>query len=561
MALAGSIDQRVWLSRYPSGVRHDIEIPNKRLDELFDESARSNAKKTAMIFLGTHLSFRTLWEHVSCIGSSLMQLGVRKGDRVALLLPNSPQFVASYFGSLKAGATVTPMNPLFTPREIASQAQEAEASTIFTLDLFYEKVREAGFPFKNIIVTNIADYFPVLKRVLGKTLRKIPTAPIPAGKGVHQFRQLLIDRSSNPRWPTIDPSRDIACLQFTGGTTGKPKGVLLTHGNIVADIHQIHEMLKGSIRDGEETIVALLPFFHIYGQTVLLGKGLCFGNTLLTFPRLEMERFLADLERHRATILPGVPTLFNAMSKHPRISRYNLSSLHLVISGADILPVEVAREFEKVFNRRIVEGYGLTETSPVTHITPPDGVRYGSFGVPVPSTDAAIIDPEALLPVPPGQVGELIISGPQVMQGYLGGQESDVFVEYAGKRWFRTGDLAKMDEEGYFYFVERKKDLIKHKGYSVFPAEVESVLYEHASVAEAAVVGVPDPAVGERIVAAVVLVPELKSEIGEEDLLHHCAERLAEYKRPDKIILLEEMPKTAVGKVLRRAVRDRLLTA
>ncbi len=552
---------RVWLKNYPKGVKHDVEIPNKAVFELFDEAAERYANRPAAIFLEEKITYGKLREYVDRMAAALSSLGVGKGDRVAILLPNSIQFIIAYYGTLKTGATVTPMNPLYTPREVEYQARETQAKVIFTLDILYKNVHPIlnNTQIRHVIISNIADFLPGLKRSLGKLLKKIPTAEVPRDERIKSFMELLKTSRPEAPKPALDPEKDLVSLQFTGGTTGTPKGVMLTHRNVVANITQIHEMLSTYIRDGEEIFVALLPFYHIYGQTVLLGSGLTHGNALLIFPRLELEPFMKAIARHRATIFPGVPTLFNAMSKHPLIKELDLSALKLVISGADSLPVEVAKEFERVTGKKVCEGYGLTETSPVTHVNPPEAIRYGSFGVPIPNTYAAVIDPESMEFLPVGEVGELVVAGPQVMKGYMREEDnSNVFLEAHGMRWFRTGDMVRMDEDGYFHFVDRRKDIIKFKGFSVFPAEIEDVLYSNPAVKEAAVVGVPDPRTGEQIIAVVVLKDEFKGKTGEEEILKYCRERLAEYKQPSRVIFVDEIPKTAVGKILRRAVRDRV---
>ena len=553
---------KVWVKNYPSGVNPEITIPeNKSVYDLFEDASSKFRSNTAVIFLDTKYSFSELMGYVGRMAGALRRLGVRKGDRVAIYLPNSIQFIITYYATLRLGAVVTPMNPLYSPREIEYQANKTGAKVIVALDILYNNVHQVidNTDIKHAVVCNIADLLPGFKKTLGKLLKKIPTAPLPRDDKIIGFMDLLKQDEEPSSKAAINPREDLLSLQFTGGTTGLPKGVMLTHYNIVANIHQMYEFISPYMQDGKEVFVALLPFYHIYGQTVILGAGLTHGNTLLVFPRLELEHFIKSLSRYKATIFPGVPTLFNAMSKHPLTRQVDLSSLKLVISGADTLPVEVAREFERVVGKRIVEGYGLTETSPVTHINPPENTRYGSFGVPVPNTYAAVINPETLEFLPVGEAGELVVSGPQVMLGYMNAEENEkVFLERAGKRWFRTGDMARVDEDGYFHFVDRIKDLIKYKGFSVFPAEVESVLYEHPAVKEAAVVGIPDARTGQRIVAAVVLKPEKKNEVTAEELAKYCSEKLAEYKRPSEFIFLDEIPKTAVGKVLRRAVRDML---
>nr|BAL53433.1 long-chain acyl-CoA synthetase [uncultured crenarchaeote] len=510
----------------------------------------------AAIFLDTPVTFEALKNFSDRFASALRKLGVGKGSRVMIVLPNSIQFIVSYYGILKTGATVVPVNPLSTGQEIKELAKLSEAKVIVTLDLFIDEVMGAlgETTVKHVVVTNIADHLPALKRTLGKILKKIPSKQLPSNSSIMSYVEMIsgpVERIE----ADVNPEKDLASIQFTGGTTGFPKGVMLTHHNIVSNIFQMYEFIRPYLDEANERFAALLPFYHIYGQSVILGAGLLMGNTLVVFPRLELEKFMRDLEKYDVTIFPGVPTLFNLMSNHRLADQLRYPKLKMVISGADMLPPEVAENFEKKFGRKIVEGYGLSEASPVTHVNPPDKVKRGSFGIPIPSTLAAIINPETREFLGPGEVGEIIVSGPQVMQGYLGQDNSNVFLYEAGRKWLRTGDMGQMDSDGYFYFTERAKDIIKHKGFTVFPAEIEKVLYESDAVKEAAVVGIPDPVVGEKIVAAVVLKPGYGPE-QVKTLQELCHSKLAEYKRPSEIVLVDDLPKSLVGKMLRRRVRD-----
>ncbi|MDW8062589.1 MAG: AMP-binding protein [Candidatus Caldarchaeum sp.] len=547
---------RPWTRFYEKSVNPNVTAPRITLTKMFDEICEKAGQKTAAIFLDTPFSFGLLKKFVDSFATALSKLGVGKGDTFVILLPNSVQFIVSYYGALKTGATVVPINPLSTAEEIAELGKRSSAKAIVTLDIFIDQVAEAlpKTPIKHVIVTNVADHLPSLKKTLGKILGKIPSKPIPKNLTVKSYLEMVATPAEKIE-PQIDPEKDPASIQFTGGTTGFPKGVVLTHHNIVSNITQMYEFIKPYIEEGKERFVALLPFYHIYGQTVILGAGLLKGNTLIIFPRLELEKFMKEIAKHSATIFPGVPTLFNVMSKHQLADQIKYPSLKLVISGADMLPTEVADNFEKKFGKKICEGYGLSEASPVTHVNPPDKIRKGSFGIPLPSTYAAIYNPETRTFLGPGEVGEIVVSGPQVMQGYYGMDNSDVFFYEAGRKWLRTGDLGQMDGDGYFYFTERAKDVIKHKGFTVFPAEIEKVLYESDAVKEACVVGIPDPLVGEKIVASVVLKPEKTPE--EVDKLHElCRKKLAEYKRPSDIVVVDELPKSLVGKMLRRKVRE-----
>jgi long-chain acyl-CoA synthetase len=548
---------RPWTRFYGQGVNPNISAPKISLSEYFDQACEKYGANIAAVFLDTPVTFAKLKDYVDRFASALKGLGIGRGSRVMLLLPNSLQFIVSYYGTLKTGATVVPINPLSTGTEIKELATASSAEAIICLDIFVDNVKEAlkTTNLKHAIVTNIADHLPGLKKTLGKLLGKIPSKKLPEDAVYKPYLSML----SQPPVKvavSVEPEKDLASIQFTGGTTGFPKGVMLTHYNILSNIFQMYEMIKPYIDEGKEVFAALLPFYHIYGQTVLLGAGLTHGNTLIVFPRLELEKFMQDLSRYRVTVFPGVPTLFNVMSKHRLADEVNYSSIKLVVSGADMLPPDVADFFEAKFGKKIVEGYGLSEASPVTHVNPPDRVKKGSFGIPIPSTLAGVISLETREFLGPGRVGEIVVSGPQVMQGYLGANNSEVFIFEAGRRWLRTGDLGYMDEEGYFYFTERLKDVIKHKGFTVFPAEIEKVLYEYEAVKEASVVGIPDPVVGEKIVAAVVLKPEYRKPDEVEKLMEFCRQKLAEYKQPSQIILVDEIPKSLVGKMLRRKVRE-----
>jgi long-chain acyl-CoA synthetase len=548
---------RPWTRFYGQGVNPNISAPKISLSEYFDQACEKYGANIAAVFLDTPVTFAKLKDYVDRFASALKGLGIGRGSRVMLLLPNSLQFIVSYYGTLKTGATVVPINPLSTGTEIKELATASSAEAIICLDIFVDNVKEAlkTTNLKHAIVTNIADHLPGLKKTLGKLLGKIPSKKLPEDPVYKPYLSML----SQPPVKvavSVEPEKDLASIQFTGGTTGFPKGVMLTHYNILSNIFQMYEMIKPYIDEGKEVFAALLPFYHIYGQTVLLGAGLTHGNTLIVFPRLELEKFMQDLSRYRVTVFPGVPTLFNVMSKHRLADEVNYSSIKLVVSGADMLPPDVADFFEAKFGKKIVEGYGLSEASPVTHVNPPDRVKKGSFGIPIPSTLAGVISLETREFLGPGRVGEIVVSGPQVMQGYLGANNSEVFIFEAGRRWLRTGDLGYMDEEGYFYFTERLKDVIKHKGFTVFPAEIEKVLYEYEAVKEASVVGIPDPVVGEKIVAAVVLKPEYRKPEEVEKLMEFCRQKLAEYKQPSQIILVDEIPKSLVGKMLRRKVRE-----
>lgn len=559
MSILSLIRDRVWLRYYPNGALADIEIPSEPYTKAIEEASDTYQDNVALIFLGEKFRYRSLKRNFYKFASALAELGVSKGERVAIYLPNLPQFIIAYLGVLKAGATSVAINPLYTSSEIAHIIRDSGAETIVCLDVNYRNVAEVRDKtnLRNIIVTNITDFLPIHKRLLGKALRKIPSGKYSHDPKIHSLRGLIDRAPEHPPNVTIDPEVDLACLQYTGGTTGFPKGVMLTHHNIVSNRVTAYSMISPFLQTGREVLIALLPFFHIYGQVVVMGGGLAYGNTLLVFPRLNLDALLYGIQRHKATVFYGIPSLYNSILNHDTFREYNLTSIKHWVCGADVLPLEVAKKWEHATGKQIIQGYGLSETSPVTHLNPFDKNKVGSFGVPIPNTYAGLVEIDGTTFVPPGDsVGEVVIKGPQVMKGYWNKPEENakVFVNIDGENWLRTGDLAKMDGEGYFYFVDRIKDMMKYKGYLIAAAEVESVLYDHPAVKEVAVIGVPDPAVGERMKAYVVLREDARG-ITHHDLVRWCREKLAPYKVPEFIEFRDMLPKSPVGKILRRELR------
>lgn len=557
-------EKRPWLRFYPEGVPETIPIPEKSLPDLFDEVTNKYANKAALIFYGRKISFKELKDQVDRFACALSDLGVKKGDRVALFLLNSPQYVISYFGALKAGATVTPISPVYTSIEVKHQLVDSEAKYIVCQDILYENVEKANVNLQEVIVTNIGEYLPTLKKFLGKSLigkfwRKVdlPTPKIEEKTGLHQFQSLIKKYPPKPPAVKIDPKEDIAALPYTGGTTGSPKGAMLSHFNLIACGTQT-QIFWPFLEEGKETILAFLPFYHIYGQVVVMLAGLTQGSTLLLFTTPDLEQILEAVESYKASMFFGVPTMYEYLKEYDKTDRVNWKRLKGIVSGADTLHESTVRDWERKTGTRILEGYGLTECSAVSHTNPHHRPKVGSFGVPLPNVTAAIlgIEKDEFLPV--GEIGELVIKGPNVMQGYWKKPEEtkNQLIDIEGETWLRTGDLVKMDEEGYFHFYDRKKDLIKYKGYSVFAKDIEEVLYSHPKVKAAGVVGVPDLKVGQIIKAMVVLQTEARGKISEEEIIKYCEERLAHYKVPKIVEFRGELPKTDVGKISRRELRE-----
>jgi len=551
-----------WLPYYPPGVPSTVPVPEVSIPQAFDEGAERYGGKTALVFYGKKITFAELREQVDRFTTALVALGVEKGDTVALHLLNSPQFVIAYFGALKAGARVTAISPVYTSIEIRHQLTDSEATVLVGQDLLYDKVQKAGVRLRHVILTSVEEYLPPMKKlfggsVLGKRLRGL-TPPVASEGGVWQFQALLKQHPPRPPVVEIDPRVDLAALPYTGGTTGNPKGVILTHSNLIACRTQVRAI--SPFEEGKETFLAFLPFFHIYGQVVLMLHGLTLGATLVLFTTPDLDEILAAIETYQASAFYGVPTLYETLKDYEKTDRVNWKRLKVIGCGADTLHESTVEGWRRRTGAEILEGYGLTECSAVSHFNPYDRPKVGSFGVPVPNMLAAVIDPDGTEFLPPGEVGELVLSGPNVMQGYWKNPEETeaTLLALDGQIWLRTGDLVRMDEEGYFHYFDRRKDLIKYKGYSVFAKEVEDVLYSHPYVKAAGVIGVPDPAVGAQIKAVVVLQPEARGKVAEGEIRQYCEERLAHYKVPKLIEFRGELPKTDVGKVSRRELREEL---
>jgi long-chain acyl-CoA synthetase len=541
---------------WPVGVPQTIDYPEIPLFELLDVSAEKHPNATAIIFQDKAITYSELKEQVDRFATALQKMGVESKDKVALFLPNIPQFVISYYGALKAGAIVTAISPLYKEREVKHQIDDSGAETLVVLDLLYPAVEnikdETGL--KRIIVTGFGEYLPSLKRILGSLLGKIPTHKVEMGDGMYQFQNLIKEYPQNPNPIEVNPKEDLALLQFTGGTTGLPKGAMLTHHNLVSNAYMCNAWM--STEEGAEVHVNVLPLYHIYGMTVTMNNAIASASTMILIPRFDAKEVLSSIQKYKASVFGGVPSLYGALINQPDISSYDLSSIKFCISGASPLPPEVQKKFMELTGGVLVEGYGLTEASPVTHANPLDDtletVKIGSIGLTWPDTEAKIMHEASGVELPVGMVGELAIKGPQVMKGYWKDPEETAVVLKNG--WLYTGDYAKRDEDGYFYIVDRKKDLIKYKGYSVFPREIEDVIYEHPAVKVAAVVGIPDEESGEMPKAFIVL--KEGTEATEEELIEFVRERVAPYKRVRAVEFREELPMTLVGKVLKKDLRE-----
>lgn len=546
----------IWLSQYEPRVPRNIDYPDWTIVQLLHESASQFPDRAAISFYGKSITYRELDGASNRFAQALIGLGVNKEDRVAIMLPNIPQTVIAYFGILKTAARIVHVNPLYVERELEHQLRDSGSTVILALDLFYEKVQNVkpNTALRSIIVTSIRDYLPTMLHFLYplKAKKNKQWVEIKKVPPVYDFRQLLKDATSEQPDIESKPS-DLALLQYTGGTTGVSKGVMLSHTNVVANTLQCRHWMT-DLKPGQEVFIGVLPYFHAYGMSTSQNLSISLGGTQVLLPRFQAEEVLKAIEKHRATVFCGIQAMFIAINNHPRASSFDLSSLKLCMSGAGPLHAEVQKQFEDLTGATLIEGYGLTESAPVTHCNPYQGTRKkGSIGVPFPDTIARIVDIETgNEEVPPGSIGELTISGPQVMSGYWNQPEETKNTIRDG--WLYTGDSAKMDEDGFFYIVDRKKDMIKSGGENVYPREVEEVLFRYPKIKDVVVVGLPHSLRDEAIKAYIVLKDG--EQATDAEILMFCRENLAKFKVPRWVEFRAELPKNLVGKVLRRTLRE-----
>ncbi len=546
-----------WVRFYEPGVPEAVDIPSHTLHRSLSMAADKYPDRTATIFFDQKMTYRQLDAAATRFAAALQGLGVKTGDRVMLLLPNTPQFVIAFYGILRAGAIVVPTNPQYVPREVAYQAADSGAETIVGLTLFWKTIREARkqTPFKNVILTSIKEYFPPLTKFLftvAKEKKDGHRAEVSGEPGVHEFQSVL--KGAGVYSPVETTQQDIAVLGYTGGTTGIPKGAMLSHRNLVAQAAITLSWIRDSA-PGKDVLMGALPLFHSFGMTCVLNIAVHLGAAMILIPNpRELPAVLKAAHKHRPSIFCGVPTMYAAINNYADLKKYDLRSIRACTSGAAPLPEEVQVTFERITGGKLVEGYGLTETCSPTHINPVNGTRkIGTIGVPVPNTLAKIVNPETGADVPIGEVGEIAIQSPQVMAGYWRRPEETNKVMLDGC-WFLTGDLGTMDEDGFFRVVDRKKDMFLVGGFNVYPREIEEVLYKHPKILEAAVVGIPDLKRGDNIKAFIVLKPGETATA--DEMIAYCRENLTRYKVPREIEFRDTLPKTLVGKVLRRTLRD-----
>ncbi len=547
---------RPWLAHYDAGVPYTIGLPPAPMHRLLRSAARRFPRKTAIIFEGNHLTYRRLNQESSRFANYLRSLGVNPGDKVLLLLPNLPQTVIAFYGALKAGAVVVFTTPLSEPAELARQVRDSGAKVLVTLTRLAETARtvQAQTALQHIIFTSVKDYLPEPKRFLFALTREGPEGhrlPFPLGRGMALLTNELYKHHHHAPEVEVNPD-GLALIQYTSGTTAEPKGVMLSHRDLVANALQTRHWIPG-VKEGRETFLSVLPFSHVYGMTTALNVPIMLAATMIIQPTFSTLEVLKAIRRYRPTLFPGVPTMFMAIANFKGARRYGISSIKACISGAAPLPVEVQEAFEKLTRGRLIEGYGLTEATTVTHANPFLGRRkVGSIGIPLPSTEAKIVDLATGRDLPPGQLGEIAVRGPQVMIGYL---DDNTAGPIAKDNWLMTGDIGRMDDEGYFEVIARKREMILAGDYQVYPRDVEEVLYENPKVKEVAVVGVQAPKWPFQKVKAYVVLKE-GAELNTDELMALCKRRLEEYAVPWQIEFRKELPRNFMGKVLRRLLME-----
>ncbi|PFO04740.1 long-chain fatty acid--CoA ligase [Bacillus sp. AFS076308] len=529
--------KKAWLEHYPESIGKTITIPEIPMGKILQETAAKFPANNALSFYGRKITYEQLNQMAQSFTSALQKNQVQKGDRVAIMLPNCPQYVISYYGILNAGAIVTQVNPMSVERELEYILKDSGAETIIVFDALYPRVKsvQPQTNLKNVIVVRIQpssqDFSPD-----------------------RSFESFLGEGDGNITPISFEPVHDVAVLQYTGGTTGRSKGAMLTHYNILANVLQSYEFFKHEIEMGKERCLTVIPLFHVFGMSSCMNLSIYTAAESIMLPRFELEEVLNTIKNEQPTMFPGVPTMYVAITSHPRAEEYNINSIRTCNSGSAPMPVELLRNFERKTVSKILEGYGLSEASPTTHCNPPFAERKpGSVGIGMPSTEYKIVDlATGTEEVPVGELGEVIIKGPQIMKGYWNLPEETAHTLREG--WLYTGDIAKVDEDGYLYIVDRKKDLIIASGYNIYPRDIEEVLYEHPDVQEAVCIGVPDPYRGEDVKA--VLVLKAGSTATEQEIIQYSKQNMAAYKVPRLVEFRDQLPKTGVGKILRRVLRE-----
>ena len=558
------MEKRAWHLFYDKGVPASLEFEELSLPQILERSAREYGDTTALIFMNYHLNYRQLKQEVDRFATALAALGVGRDTRVAIQLPNLPQTVIAYYATLTLGAQAVMTNPLYVEREIEHQWNDAGCTVAVVADFLFKSRIEGirhKLPVKHYIIASIPEYLRFPLNVLSPFKLKRADPPLIAnvkpGEGIHFMRKLIEATPPAPLTANIGMD-EIAVIQYTGGTTGVSKGAMLTHRNLSSNAQQVSAWFT-TLEFGKEVWLASLPFFHVFGMTVSMNFPIRVGAAMVLMPDpRDIPQLVNNIAKHRVTVFPAVPAQFNAINNYAGIEKLDLTSVKACISGSAPLPIDVLEKFEKITGSKIVEGFGLTEASPVTHCTPLVGKRQvGSIGVPLPKTDAKVVDVEdGMTEMSPGEEGELIIRGPQVMKGYW--RRPDETTDTIRDGWLYSGDIAVVDEEGFFSIVGRKKEMIVASGYKIYPDEVDGVLMAHPAVLDAATIGVPDQRRGETVKSFVVLGNGYTATA--EELIEYCRKHLAAYKVPRQIEFRDELPKSTVLKTLRLELRNQELS-
>jgi len=554
-------EDKPWLASYEKGVPATMEYENICLPAILERTASQFPNNMALLFQGYQMTFRQLNDMVNRFAACLHDFGIKKGDSVAILLPNVIPCVVACYAILKVGGIAVMNNPLYSDRELKHQFNDSGSKVLITLDLLGNRMIDLRpeTSIKQIIYTSIGDYLPFPKNLLFPLVakKKNLAADVKSAENVYKWKDVLKKSTSHP--PDVPLSfDDVAMYQYTGGTTGVSKGVMLTHGNLSKQVQQAEAWFP-KFNKGEEIMLGALPFFHVFGLSVAMNFAIYMGWGHILIPKPQPDALLESISKFKPTFAPLVPTMYIGMLNHPTIDKTDMTSIKGCFSGSAPLPLEVIRDFESKTGAVIVEGFGMTESSPVTHINPFAGGKrkVGSVGVPVSDTEARIVDiVDGNTNVPVGETGELLVKGPQVMKGYWNNPEETAQTLADG--WLHTGDIAKMDDDGYFYIVDRKKDMILSSGYNVYPRDIEEVLYENPKVQEAAAIGVPHPIRGEAI--KIFIVMKEGETANQEEIIEYCAGKLAKYKLPAEVEFRDELPKTNVGKILKKDLREEEMT-
>ncbi len=557
MTTESTYQGKPWLANYEKGVPEFVDFKEICLPEFLERSAQQFPDHPALNFQGYRVTFQQLKDMVDRFATAFSAMGITPGDRIAILLPNVIPCVAAYYAVLKVGGIAVMNNPLYSDRELLHQFNDSGAKLLITLDLLGNRMIDLRpkSQIKQIIITSIGDYLPFPKNLLFPLVakKKKLAADVKPADEVYRWKTILAQHTPDP--PVIDLGfEDVAMYQYTGGTTGVSKGVMLTHANLSKNVQQVRAWFP-TFEEGQEIMLGALPFFHVFGLTTAMNFAISMGWEDILVPKPQPEPLLETIGKYKPTFAPLVPTMYIGILNHPKIDSTPMTSIKGCFSGSAPLPVEVIRDFENRTGAVIVEGYGLTESSPVTHINPFAGGKrkVGSIGLPIPDTECRIVDlTDSQTELPGGESGELMIKGPQVMKGYW--NNADDTAETLTDGWLHTGDIALMDEEGYYYIVDRKKDMIISGGFNVYPRDIEEVFFEHPKVQEATAIGIPHPSRGESAKVFVVLKEGQTSTA--EELLSFCQEKLAKFKWPTEVEFRDELPKTNVGKVLKKELRQ-----